>query len=259
MPVRFPSQLRAHQVLSSWLPAGSASAPSSAAYTITLAGSGPGFSPVGGTYSSAQTVAISTTTPSATIYYTTNGATPTTSSSVYAGPVSVAATETLRAIAMASGGSASPVNSAAYTIALRQRRRSSALRAERTPQPRRLPSAQPRRRQPSTTPPMERHQPQFSAYTGPITSRQPRHLMPSRLGNQNSHRCRYGDSASSVSSADYTITPAAAHRPSPRRWDVLLRTNSHYQHSDPVDDDLLHHQWIDADHQFAMYAVPITV
>ena len=35
----------------------------------------------------AQTVTISTTTPSATIYYTTNGATPTTNSLVYSGPI----------------------------------------------------------------------------------------------------------------------------------------------------------------------------
>ena len=40
----------------------------------------PIFSPAAGTYSSAQTVTISTTTASATIYYTTNGTTPTTNS-----------------------------------------------------------------------------------------------------------------------------------------------------------------------------------
>ena len=61
---------------------------------------------------------ISTSTPSATIYYTTNGTTPTTSSPVYAGPVTVAATETLQAIAIASGNSSSPVGSAVYTITL---------------------------------------------------------------------------------------------------------------------------------------------
>jgi hypothetical protein len=76
----------------------------------------PTFSPASGTYSSAQTVTISTTTPSATIYYTTNGSTPTTSSTVYAGPITVAATETLNAIAVTAGNSASPVGSAAYTI-----------------------------------------------------------------------------------------------------------------------------------------------
>jgi hypothetical protein len=90
----------------------------SAVYTITLPAAAPAFSPAGGTYTSAQTVTISTTTPSATIHYTTNGATPTSSSSVYAGPITVSATETLKAIAVATGASASPVNSAVYTITL---------------------------------------------------------------------------------------------------------------------------------------------
>ena len=61
----------------------------------------PAFTPVAGTYSSAQAVTISTTTPSATIYYTTDGSTPTTSSSVYSGPIAVSATETVQAIAVA--------------------------------------------------------------------------------------------------------------------------------------------------------------
>lgn len=38
----------------------------------------PTFSPTGGTYSSVQTVTVSTTTPSATTYYTTDGSIPTT-------------------------------------------------------------------------------------------------------------------------------------------------------------------------------------
>ncbi len=94
-----------------------ASAPGSATYTIsTSAAATPAFSPAGGTYTSAQTVTISTTTPSATIYYTTNGSTPTTSSSVYSGPITVSATETLKAIAVASGSTASAPGSATYTI-----------------------------------------------------------------------------------------------------------------------------------------------
>ncbi len=76
----------------------------------------PTFSPAAGTYSSAQTVTISDSTSGATIYYTTNGTTPTTSSAVYSGPISVSASETVEAIATASGYTTSAVGSAAYTI-----------------------------------------------------------------------------------------------------------------------------------------------
>jgi hypothetical protein len=97
------------------------SAVATAAFTINLAAAAtPTFSPVAGTYTSVQTVTISTTTPSAIIYYTTNGATPTTSSALYSGPISVSATETLQAIATASGFSSSAVATAAYTINLAQ-------------------------------------------------------------------------------------------------------------------------------------------
>jgi galactitol-specific phosphotransferase system IIB component len=76
------------------------------------------FSPAGGTYTSAQSVSIGTTTPSATIYYTTNGSMPTTSSAVYSGPVTVSSTETVQAIAVASGSSTNTAGSATYTINL---------------------------------------------------------------------------------------------------------------------------------------------
>jgi hypothetical protein len=74
----------------------------------------PTFSPAGGTYTSAQSVTISDATSGATIYYTTNGTTPTMSSTAYTGPITVSSTETLEAIAVATGDSA--VASAAYTI-----------------------------------------------------------------------------------------------------------------------------------------------
>jgi len=93
------------------------SAVGSAAYTINLpVVATPTFSPAAGTYSSAQTVTISDSTSGATIYYTTNGTTPTTSSSVYSSAITVSATETLKAIATHSGDTNSAVGSAAYTI-----------------------------------------------------------------------------------------------------------------------------------------------
>jgi hypothetical protein len=70
-----------------------------------------------GTYTAAQTVSISDATSGATIYYTTNGTTPATSSSVYSGAITISATETLEAIATATGYSTSAVASAGYTIA----------------------------------------------------------------------------------------------------------------------------------------------
>jgi hypothetical protein len=95
----------------------STSAIGSAAYTINLpAAATPTFSPAAGTYPSAQTVTISDATAGATIYYTTNGTTPTTASSVYSAPISVGTTQTVNAIAVASGYSTSAVGSAAYTI-----------------------------------------------------------------------------------------------------------------------------------------------
>jgi len=78
----------------------------------------PTFSLAAGTYASTQSVTISDATSGATIYYTTNGTTPTTSSSVYSAgnAITVASTETLEAIATASGYAQSAVATATYTI-----------------------------------------------------------------------------------------------------------------------------------------------
>jgi hypothetical protein len=87
-----------------------------ATYTKTTQAAIPVFSPAPGTYPSAQQVTITSATSGATIYYTTDGSTPTTGSTKYTGPVSISATETLKAIATASGLSNSAVASGLYTI-----------------------------------------------------------------------------------------------------------------------------------------------
>jgi hypothetical protein len=86
--------------------------------TSGSAASAPTFTPVAGTYTSAQTVTLSDTTPGATIYYTTDGSTPTTGSTKYTGGITVSTTETINAIAVASGVGNSSVASATYTLNL---------------------------------------------------------------------------------------------------------------------------------------------
>jgi hypothetical protein len=76
----------------------------------------PTFSPGSGTYTSAQSVSISDSTPNASIYYTTDGSTPSTGSTLYTGPIQVATSETIQAIAKAPTLSQSDLGLAAYTI-----------------------------------------------------------------------------------------------------------------------------------------------
>jgi hypothetical protein len=96
---------------------GSSSSIASASFTINVPSAAtPIFSPAPGTYATAQTVALSDTTPGAAIYYTTDGSNPTTASTPYGAPISVSTSETIKAIATASGFGASAVASGAYTI-----------------------------------------------------------------------------------------------------------------------------------------------
>ena len=92
------------------------SSKATATYTITPPAATPVFSPVAGTYGSTQTVTISDSTSGAKIYYTTNGTTPTTASTLYSGAITVSATETLEAIATATGYAQSATATALYTI-----------------------------------------------------------------------------------------------------------------------------------------------
>jgi len=94
----------------------SQSAVGTAAYTISTPAATPTFTPPPGAYPSAQSVVISDTTAGATIYFTTNGTTPTTSSTVYTAPIAVSANTTINAIATAPGFSQSAVASGFYSI-----------------------------------------------------------------------------------------------------------------------------------------------
>jgi hypothetical protein len=88
----------------------------SAVYTIETAAATPAFSKAAGTYPATQTVTITDATAGAIIYYTTNGTAPTTSSARYTAPINVAATETVKAIAVLTGHLNSAVASVAYVI-----------------------------------------------------------------------------------------------------------------------------------------------
>lgn len=74
-------------------------------------------SPVGGTYNGTQSVSLTTNGVSGTvIYYTTDGSTPTSSSSVYSSAILVSTSETLKYYAVNPVGDSSTVQSQTYTI-----------------------------------------------------------------------------------------------------------------------------------------------
>ena len=93
---------------------GDESSVASATYTLKCAT--PTFSPVGGAYIGTQSVTITCATDGASIYYTTDGTTPTSSSTAYSSAISISETKTLKAIAIKSNWSDSDVQSATYTI-----------------------------------------------------------------------------------------------------------------------------------------------
>ncbi len=75
----------------------------------------PSFSVAPGTLAAPQQVALTAPT-GATIYYTLDGSTPSTSSAIYTGPIYVDYSETIKAIAYENGQPISSVSSATYTL-----------------------------------------------------------------------------------------------------------------------------------------------
>ena len=89
---------------------------SPAAATYTFAASAPTISLASGNYEGTQTVTLSSASSAALIFYSTTGSIPNANSTRYTGPITVSASETLTAVAMATGYSPSPVVTATYYI-----------------------------------------------------------------------------------------------------------------------------------------------
>ena len=83
---------------------------------ITSSALTPTITPAGGAFSGSVAVSLETATPGATIYYTTNGTTPSTTSHEYAGPFTLTTDATVQAIAVAAGYADSAVSSAVFTV-----------------------------------------------------------------------------------------------------------------------------------------------
>ena len=78
----------------------------------------PTFSPDAGTFYNSQEITLATTTSGASIYYTTDGSTPSSSNgTLYEEPFEISATTTIKAIAVKNGATDSEVAEATYTKA----------------------------------------------------------------------------------------------------------------------------------------------
>lgn len=76
----------------------------------------PSFSPAAATFEAPQSVAITSATVGASIYYTLDGSTPDDTDTLYTGPITVGATLTLKAIAYKAGLTPSLVRTGAYVL-----------------------------------------------------------------------------------------------------------------------------------------------
>lgn len=86
-------------------------------FTVLAPCATPTLTPPPGSYSGAQSVVLACSTPSSSIFYTTDGSAPSPSSTPYTGPISVAASETILCMATAPGFSESASAGGLYTIA----------------------------------------------------------------------------------------------------------------------------------------------
>lgn len=77
---------------------------------------GVGVNVPGGWYNHNQTIVLNATANGTKIYYTTNGSVPTTSSTLYTGPITIANTTTLKYMAMDDANNTSQVYTQVYTI-----------------------------------------------------------------------------------------------------------------------------------------------
>ena len=91
------------------------SPPSLAQFDLPVAAT-PTFSLAPGTYSTQQALTITDATSGATIFFTTDGSTPTSSSTQYTAPITISNSETVQAIAVANGYANSAPTGAVYTI-----------------------------------------------------------------------------------------------------------------------------------------------
>jgi hypothetical protein len=95
----------------------SAATPVSVTFTVTnLTAAAPTMSPAPYTYSTPQTVTLADASPGVTIYYTTDGTTPTTASQQYTAPITVSTTTTIQAIAIGNGYGTSGIAMGIYKI-----------------------------------------------------------------------------------------------------------------------------------------------
>jgi len=86
--------------------------------TSSAATATPWFSVPSGTYSTKQTVSIASATSGSAIYFTTDGSAPTASSYRYGGPLSIASSMVLQAVAIAPGYTNSGIARASYSISV---------------------------------------------------------------------------------------------------------------------------------------------